>query len=144
MMIIIMIMIIIITINVELRTNARQYYDARHDGDCFHLSSHATTKIKSPAPVKWSYFSTRKWLARTGLFGNVRRLDFWISRKPPHRIFTHDFDVYKETPVWALAAKDDGYSFLKTGAINTDDQKRKGRQRDSSNLYLVHKYFCTA
>ena len=141
-----MMIIIIIIIIVELGTNARQYYNARYDGECFHLASHTTTKFKSPAPVTWSYFSTRKWLARTGLFGNVRRLDFCISRKPPHRIFTHNFDVHVEKPVWALAVKDDGYSFLKTGAINTEDQKRKGRQRTFSNLsrIYIYIYFCTA
>lgn len=100
-------LIIIIIIIVKLLTNARQYYNARHDDDCFHLSSHTTTKIKSPAPVTWSHFSKRKWLARTGLFGNVRRLDFWFSGTPPHRIFTHDFNVHMETPVWALAVTGD-------------------------------------
>jgi hypothetical protein len=40
--------------------------------DICHLSSHTTTKITSPAPVTWSHISTRKWLATTGLFDNVR------------------------------------------------------------------------
>jgi len=134
----IMTIMLIVIIIVELRTNARQYYNPRHDGDCFHLSSHATTKIKSPAPVTWSYFSTRKWLARTGFFGNIRRLDIWISRNPPHRILTHDFErTYGDASVGASGERRWPRRF-KDRDNDIDDQKSKGRQRTFSYLYLIY------
>jgi hypothetical protein len=32
--------------------------------------------------VTWSYVMARKLLAELGLYGEVQRLNFWLSRKP--------------------------------------------------------------
>jgi hypothetical protein len=34
--------------------------------------------------------------------------NFPFSRISPHRILTHDFNVIKDTPAYALAVSDDG------------------------------------